>query len=133
MTVLYLAGSLAGIALLVGLNLILFGRARPALGGLDQIATRLAREIPGFRAGRYVVGVDGRSALVENAANRSVLFVEAFGDGVVTRKLTPDLLANVGRLGAQLSLDLSDFTLPRATLIAADEKEARDWEARLKP
>ena len=132
MPFLYLAGSLAGIALLVGLNHLLFGRARLNVGGKDAVAARLAREIPGFRAGRCLIGADGRAALIENAANRSVLLVEALGDDVVTRKLTRDLVASVGRLGAQLSLELADFTFPRATIHAGSENQAREWEARLK-
>jgi hypothetical protein len=132
MPLLYLTGSLAGIAVLVGLNHLLFGRARPHVGGRDAIASRLAREIPGFRAGRCLIGADGRAALIENAANRSIVLVEALGDGVISRKLTHDLVANIGRLGAQLSLELADFTFPRATILAGNEVQAREWEMRLK-
>ena len=132
MPFLYLAGSLAGIALLVGLNHLLFGRARSNVGGRDTLAARLAREVPGFRAGHCLIGADGRAALVENAANRSVFLVEALGDDVVTRKPTRELVASVGRLGARLSLELADFTFPRATILAGSENQARAWEARLK-
>jgi hypothetical protein len=133
MPILYLAGSLAGIALLVGFNLLLFGRVRPDVGSADAIATRLAREIPGFRPGRTIVGADGRAAVIENAATRTLFLVEAMGDGLVTRQLGQGLLANVGRLGARLSLELRDFTFPRVVLVAPSESVARDWEARLKP
>jgi hypothetical protein len=133
MPVLYLAGSLAGIALLVGFNLLLFGRVRPDVGSADTIAKRLAREIPGFRPGRAIVGADGRAALIENAQTRALFLVEAIGDGVVTRQVTRGLLANVGRLGERLSLELRDFTFPRAVLVAPSETIAREWEARLKP
>ena len=133
MSLIYLAGSLVGIALLVGFNFLLFGRAHPEVGSAETIATRLAREIPGFRAGRAIIGADGRAAVIENAANRSLYLVEAMGDGIVTRQLTRGLLANVGRLGERLSLELRDFTFPRATLLAPSESLAREWEARLKP
>jgi hypothetical protein len=133
MSWIYLAGSLGGIALLVGFNLLLFGRARPQVGTAQEIAERLASEIPGFRAGRVVVGADGRCAVIENAVNRSLYLLEAMGDDIVTRQLTRDLLANVGRLGERLSFELRDFTFPRATLLAPNESLAREWEVRLKP
>jgi len=128
----YLARSLGGIALLVGFNLLLFGRVRPHLGTTQEIAARLTAEIPGFRMGRAIIGADGRSAVIENATNRSLYLIEAMGEDVVTRQLSKRLLANVGRLGEKLSLELRDFTFPRATLVAASESIAREWEARLK-
>jgi hypothetical protein len=133
MSIIYLAGSLGGIALLVGLNFLLFGRTRPDVGSAEDIAKRLAREIPGFRAGRAIVGMDGRAALIENAANRSVFLVEAMGDDIVTRQITRGLLASVGRLGERLSLELRDFTFPRTTIWAPTDGVAREWESRLKP
>ena len=132
MSWIYLAGSLGGIALLVGFNLLLFGRVRPHVGTAQEIAARLATEIPGFRMGRALVSADGSSAVIENAANRSLYLVEAMGDDVVTRQLSKSLLANVGRLGDKLSLELRDFAFPRTTVIAASESLAREWEARLK-
>ena len=132
MSWIYLAGSLGGIALLVGFNLLLFGRVRAQLGTAQEIAARLVAEIPDFRAGRMIIGADGRSAVIENAANRALYLVEAMGDAVVTRQLSAGLLANVGRLGEKLSLELRDFTFPRATLVAGNESLAREWEARLK-
>lgn len=132
MSWIYLAGSLGGIALLVGFNLLLFGRVRPQVGTVQKIAARLATEIPGFRMGRALVSADGSSAVIENAANRSLYLVEAMGAGVVTRQLSKGLLANVGRLGDKLSLELRDFAFPRATLVAGSESLAREWEARLK-
>jgi hypothetical protein len=132
MSWIYLAGSLGGIALLVGFNLLLFGRVHAQVGTAQEIAARLAKEFPGFRAGRAIVGSDGRSAVIENAANRSLYLVEAMGDAIVTRQLSHGLLANVGRLGERLSLELRDFTFPRATLVAASESLAREWEVRLK-
>ena len=132
MSWIYLAGSLGGIALLVGFNLLLFGRARGQVGTAQDVAERLAKDIPGFRGGRAIVGADGRSAVIENATNRALYLVEAMGDDIVTRQLSRGLLANVGRLGEKLSLELRDFTFPRATLVAGSESLAREWESRLK-
>lgn len=132
MTVLYLTASLAGIALVVGLNILLLGRAEPRFGSVAAIAEQLAREIPGFRAGACAVAVDGRGVLIENAANRTILLVRMVGDGVVVRKLSRDLLSAVARESSGLSLRLADFTLPRAQLTFANESLAAEWEARLK-
>lgn len=132
MIVLYLVGSFAGIALLVLLNLALFGRARPAVGTAEQLAAHLAREIPGFRAGRFALDRDGRAALVENVADRSIVLVDALGDGLVTRRLGGAVLSQVQREEARLSLTLRDFTLPRVALGLESDAVARDWEHLLK-
>lgn len=131
MLALYLAGSLVGVALLVLLNLSLFGRAKTDVGTADTVSARLAREIPGFRAGRFARDAQGRAALIENAADRSVFLVEALGDDVVTRKLLPSQPITVDRNGATLELRLADFTFPRAKIRFDDEAAAREWERRL--
>jgi hypothetical protein len=130
--VVYLIGSLAGIALLVGLNVLLLGRARAGVGSAATIAERLSREIAGFHPGACVIAADGRAALIENAANQAVILVRAMGDGVVARNLAREAFGGVTRDGACLSLRLADFTLPRANIALDDEALAREWEARLK-
>lgn len=132
MNILYLIGSFAGIALLVGLNVLLLGRARPGLGSAVTIAERLSCEIPGFRAGACACAVDRGAALVENQAGGGLLLACALGDGFVARKLSHEVLRGVRREGSRLSLRLADFTIPRADLSFADEAVAREWETRLK-
>ncbi|HEY1631111.1 MAG TPA: hypothetical protein VGF56_07330 [Rhizomicrobium sp.] len=126
--VLYLAGSVIGIALMVGLNLLLFGRGVRALDPA-ALAERLALDHPGFRAGASVVA--GDAALIENLADGAVWLVRAGGDKFVTRRVVG--LKRLSRAGTSLDLRFADFTFPRARLCFADEATARSWEARLRP
>jgi hypothetical protein len=132
MNLLYLAGSLIGVAMIVGLNLVLFGRAKPALGNVQAVATRIAADIPGFRAGGGIIGNDGATALVTDSADSTIFLIKAFGDRVVTRKLSRGVLRGVSADGSTLSLRLKDFTWPKARIALGSEAIARDWEVRLK-
>jgi len=132
MNLLYLAGSLIGVAMIVGLNLLLFGRAKPALGSIQSLGVRIAADIPGFRAGSGIVGNDGAAALVTDDADSTVFLVKAFGDRLVMRKLSRGVVRGVSANGLMLSLRLKDFTLPKARIALESEAAARDWEARLK-
>ncbi len=128
---LYLAGSIAGVALMVGLSTLLFGAKPARIAGRDAAVAHLAREVAGFRAGEAVVDSTGRAALVENQRDGTVHLVVVRGDGLVTRKLRGDSLRGCSRNGATLSLRLSDFTLPRATLALDAVDVAQAWQARL--
>ncbi len=132
MNFVYLVGSLIGVALIVGLNVALFGRAKPVLGNLQDLGARIAADIPGFRAGRGVVGNDGAAALIEDEAGAAIFLVRAFGDRIVTRKLSYGALRRAARDGSALSLQLRDFAFPRARIVLDDDDVARAWEARLK-
>jgi hypothetical protein len=127
---LYLIGSVAGIAVLVGLNMLLFGRRTAALdlAGLEQT---LALEYPGFRAGMRVLAADAQTALLENAADGSLHLVRAGGDKFVARKLARGSVRELSRDGARLDLRFADFTFPCAHLAFADDATAADWQARL--
>src|SRR6185437_10854747 len=57
--------SVTGIVLMVGLCRLLFGRGGRPLAP-ETIAQNLARDIPGFRAGRATLSRDARAALIEN-------------------------------------------------------------------
>ncbi|MBV9989957.1 MAG: hypothetical protein JOZ72_01575 [Alphaproteobacteria bacterium] len=121
---LYLAGSLIGVAAIVALAGWLFGWRDAALDA-ERVAQALAREVPGFRAGR--ASPDTRAVLIEDARDGAVYLAVARGDGLVTRKLARGL--GVARDGGTLTIRLRDFTLRRAHLQLAD---ADYWEARLK-
>lgn len=127
----YFLGSIAGIALLVGLNIMLFGATGVKLTSASDAIRRLKEEIAGFRAGDTVIDTAQSAALVENAHDGSLHLVVARGDGLVTRALKKGAVKTLARDGATLSLRLTDFTLPRAKLTLADEALARDWETRL--
>jgi hypothetical protein len=57
LNILYLVGSLAGVALMVGLNLALFGRGAQKIV-LDKVSESLTAEVPGFRAGASICSSD---------------------------------------------------------------------------
>jgi hypothetical protein len=133
MSLVYLIGSLAGIALLVALNHVLLGRAALRFESVEAVAARLARELPGFRPGMCDLDARGRAALMENAANGAAWLVAAHGDGAVLRKLTPSLLERIDRDGAKLFFRLRDFTLPSACVALARDADAERWLLRLSP
>jgi hypothetical protein len=131
MNLLYLAGSLIGVAMIVGLNLVLFGRPKPALGNLQKLGALIAADIPGFNAGGGIIGNDGSVALVTDGADNTIFLIKALGDRVVTRKLSRGALRAVSTDGSTLSLQLRDYTLPTAQIALDSEATARDWESRL--
>jgi hypothetical protein len=116
--------SILGIALMCGFCWLLFGHRDVALADAAQVTRELAREVPGFRAGRVALSRDARAALVESGSDVYLAVVR--GDGLVTRKLARG--TSVAREGDSLALGLRDFTLKRATLELDD---AQYWEARL--
>jgi hypothetical protein len=131
MNVLYLLGSVAGIALLVGLNLLLFGRRIAALDA-DAVADSLANDVPGFRAGRHTIAEGSHTALIENDTDGTLYLVAARGSRIASRKLSHGAVRGLDRDGNAIALRLSDFTFPKASLAFANENEAREWETRLK-
>jgi hypothetical protein len=126
---LYLVASLAGVALLVALNIALLGRSESMID-CDQLAERLASEWPGFRMGATVRSKDGTGALMENETDGSVHLVIMRGDSLITRQLKPSSI-HLARHDAWLTLKLGDFTLPQATLELPDAMIAETWERRL--
>jgi len=129
----YLAGSLGGIALMVGLAVLLFGTVKPKIANASEAVRRLKEEVAGFRAGETALDADKNAALVENARDGVVHLVVARGDGLVARPLKNGIVKRVRRDSSTLSLRLGDFTLPRARLTLVDEGSAQAWEARLAP
>jgi hypothetical protein len=126
---LYLLGSLAGVAAMVALCALLFGRDVARIDA--QTAEDVLRaDIPGFRAGAVALSVDAGAALVEDAHDGAAYLVIARGRGLVTRKLSRGFLRNAKRDGVALDLRLSDFTFPKARLVFAQEAAALEWETR---
>lgn len=127
---LYLAASLAGVAMMAGLCTLLFGGGVACIDA-DSARARLREDVPGFRAGAFVATADGDAALMEDARDGAVYLVVVRGSGLVTRKLSKDFLRKTQRNGASLDLRFADFTFPRARLPFAKEIAVSDWEARL--
>jgi len=128
---LYLAGSVAGIALMVGINVLLFGARPIKIASIDVAAERLRNEIAGFRLGESAVGTSQDVALAEDARDGSLHLIVVRGDGLVARALKKGMLKTVSRDGAALSLRFADFTLPHANLTLSNEAAAQHWEARI--
>src|SRR5277367_6615252 len=101
--IVYLIGSVAGIALMVGLNVLLFGRGTGALD-LGALESRLALDYPGFRAGAGTLSADARAALLENSLDGTLHLARADGDKFATRKLARGSLRGLRRDGARLDL-----------------------------
>jgi hypothetical protein len=122
---------MGGIALMVGLAIMLFGTASAKIVSAPDVVRRLKEDIAGFRAGETALDADANAALIENARDGVLHLVVARGDGLVVRPLRNGIVKRVLRRGPMLSLRLGDFTLPRASLTLADEAAAQAWEARI--
>ena len=131
MDVLYLLGSLAGIALLVLLSVALFGLQGVRMTSAQSLEAYLAGTLPAFRARNMVLDSAAKAALAENDFDGTIFLVVACGDAMVSRKLSRSLLRNIGRQETKLSLRLADFTLPRADLTFADSATTSLWEKKL--
>ena len=129
MNLLYLLGALAGVGLIVGLNLLLLGRGQVRVD-VANAAALMASEQPGFRAGRSIVSATGDAVLLEDVSGRLFLVVGA-GDKLVNRLLTAESLRAVSRRGETLDLRFRDPTFSRARFGFGDEATAREFEARL--
>ncbi|HXM00924.1 MAG TPA: hypothetical protein VN932_13425, partial [Rhizomicrobium sp.] len=123
MNLLYLLGSVGGIAVLVGLNVLLFGHRAGALD-MAALESRLVLDHPGFRAGAAALSADARAGLMQNEADGSLYLARIGGDKLVTRKLARGGLRALRRDGASLDLRFADVTFPRAWLAFTDAGEA---------
>jgi hypothetical protein len=126
---LYLLTSLAGVAAMVGLCVVLFGRAVAKLDA-RSVEDALRADVPGFRAGKVTLSADGQGALAEDAQDGATWLVIARGSGLVTRKLSRGVVRKTKRDGKALDLSLTDFTFPKARLMFGEEAAALEWETR---
>ena len=127
----YLIGSVAGIALLVGLNILLFGRAAARIDA-EAVAAQLALEVPGFRAGSSTVSADSSAALIENKADRSLYLACVRGDKFAIRKVSKGALRTIICDDGTLNLRFTDFTFPKAAFQFHRADDASAWEARVR-
>lgn len=126
----YLLGSLAGIGLIVILNLMLFGRSRQVLHSLEAARARLASEVPGLCVRESILSADGRAALIRD--DHAVYLVAAQGDGFIVRKCAKGTLRSLARDTARLNLRFADFTLPHFDVSLADAACAAHWQDALR-
>jgi hypothetical protein len=128
---LILAGSALAVAGLVVLNRLIGGWSPAVLGDLQAAGGRLAEDVVGFEPGEGACAADGRAALVLEAGGERLGLVLTRGDRTVTRVFRPGEVDAVSRDGAALDFRFSDFTLPRARAIMADEAEAEAWRSKI--
>ncbi len=121
--------SLAGVALLVGLSYLL-GAWRSARVTLPAAAERLGFDEPDFKPGRWLVGVDGKSAAVWSADGAEIGLVFAIGDDFATRRLKRSS-ATVEREGSALLFLLREPSRRAVRVAAADNTAAEQWLLRL--
>ena len=129
MQVLYLLGSLAGVAAMVGLCVALFGRDTARIDA-KAVENVLRADVPGFRPGMVTLSEDAGAALAEDVHDGATYLVIARGRALVARKLSRGLVKESKRHGAALDLRLTDFTFPRAHLVFARQADALEWEKR---
>ncbi len=122
-----LAISLTGVAILVVLARLIFGKVDTPFG-LDSVRERLAFDEPDFQAVDWLIDEGAKAALARNEAGEMAI-VTAHGDGLVTRRIA------AGRMRAhygdgKITVDPVDHTTGR-THFAADSETARAWLAHL--
>lgn len=127
----YLLFSLAGVALLVALNVMLFGFKAAKIATAQSVEAYLAQTLPAFRGRSISLDAGHRAALAENDVDGAVHLVTVCGDAFVTRKLCKPLLRAVACDGDCLSLRLADLTLPAARLVLGDAGTAALWQQKL--
>lgn len=118
-----LAISLVGVAILVGLARLIFGKIEPSLD-VAKAAERLSFDEPDFEPIDWLLDENAKAALARNSAGE-IAIVAAHGDGLVTRR------AGAGRVQAEyrdggLTVDPIDHTM-RRTRFAADRETVNAW------
>lgn len=128
----FLAGSILGIAAMVFINSRLSIWTPARLEDLDDARQRLDTDAVGFDAGQGVMDREGRGALVEHADNSQIGLLTARGDTIVIRYLTPGSVRAAkldGEGGMRISLE--DFTFAPVRLDLEDTDTARFWADKL--
>jgi len=119
-----LAISLTGIAILVGLSRLIFGKSAEPLSQ-RRAANRLAFDEPDFAPVAWVVDVTAGAAIARNGAGEIAL-IKAAGDGLATRRAGAGAFS-CAREGAVLTIAPPDLTYGGVTVTAANEAEAMQW------
>ncbi|MFN0022799.1 MAG: hypothetical protein ACKVS5_02765 [Parvularculaceae bacterium] len=127
--VLELIGSLAGVAILVGVSYWL-GAWRNASVTLENASDRLAFDEPDFKAGAWLIGRDGRSAAAVSADRAEIALIFALGDGLATRRFNRKT-ARLSVEGAGLVVHLGEPSRRAVRLAGASAQDAEQWLLRL--
>lgn len=126
---LILAGSIAGIALMVAVNWALLRDRTPTRLTAEAVSERLAADFIGFEAYDITFANGGKAALADCAAGKGVALTVLMGDRMITRLLTPGILRAAETRGETgLRIRFEDFTLPAVSLTFDDAKTGRRWQ-----
>jgi len=129
--VLFLLGSILGVAAMVAMNAGLKISKTSQIDTLEQAGDLLDIDSIGFETGPGVLSKDNKSALVEESGSERIALLSARGDGVVIRYLVPGLVKTARMDGSELDIKLNDFTYSPVTMSFADNETARLWADKL--
>ena len=129
MTLIEIAISLSGIAILIGLSWAL-GATRSAAVTIDSAVDRLAFDEPDFKPGVWFIGADGKSAAAASVDGHETALVFAVGDGLATRRFARGAVG-VETAETSLLFKMGEPSLRTLRLVAPDESAAADWVLRL--
>jgi hypothetical protein len=127
-----LIGSLIGVSSMVAMAYFMKTWTPARLESLDDARHRLNIDAVGFDAGRAVLSIDGKVALVEEQGGERIGLLAARGDGVVIRYLKSGMIKGA-RMGedASLLIGLRDFTFAPVTMKFDDNESSRLWADKL--
>ena len=134
---LVLIGSILGVALIVGANLLVGGWQPLELATPAQVVDRLRQAYLDIEPAEVVLATDRRAALVADASSRAIGLLVVRGDSVVPRLLREGdvVSASIERdrrsAGSVVSIALADFSLKQAMIRVDDAQTAQRWAARL--
>ena len=134
---LVLIGSILGVALIVGANMLLGGWQPLELATPAQAVDRLRQAYLDIEPAEVVLATDRRAALVADASSRAIGLLVVRGDSVVPRLLREGDVVSAsieqdGRsAGPVVAIALADFSLKQAMIRVDDAQTAQRWAARL--
>ena len=129
MTLVEVAISLSGIAILIGLAWAL-GATRSVAVTADVAVERLAFDEPDFKPGEWFIGADGKSAAAASVDGHETAVVFAVGDGLATRRFRHGAVG-IEKAGTSLLFKIGEPSLRTLRLAAPDESAAAHWVLRL--
>ncbi len=129
MTLVEIAISLLGVAILVGLSWAL-GAMRSVTVAEDGAIDRLAFDEPDFIPGEWFIGADGKAAAACSADGHETALVFAVGDGLATRRFRHGAVS-IEKSGTSLLFRMGEPSLRTVRLVAPDESTASHWVLRL--
>ena len=132
-TLLILIGSFVAVSAIVGFNVWIGGWSPSRIESLEDAGKTLRQDLLIFEPGETgVLASDGLAALVESRDSRSVGYLSARGDTLVSRLIEPGSVSRAEvRDGGVIMLHFKDFTFPTTRITLGKDDAAREWATRL--